>query len=230
MKSKLKPNPKTAATNAVLFKSLRQLETLGDETGAIQVRKRIAEFNIGLVYWYANRYRRAVSGGRMETEDLVGAGVIGIMKAIDRFDTSLGYAFSTYARHWIRSHIDREAEKVNVVHVHHGWLPKGAAVSLDAPIGKNEGGNFTRHEVISGLSEDPEAVVSQRNEVAVIGRVCNLVGEQMGDRAAVAMSKRFVHSKTYREIASDEGVTKQCVHLREKQFVEKVRRELRKTG
>lgn len=51
------------------------------------------EGNIGLVHAIANRFR----GRGVEYEDLFQNGCVGLIKAVDNFDESKGYAFSTYA-------------------------------------------------------------------------------------------------------------------------------------
>lgn len=56
-------------------------------------RERQIQENIGLVHTVANRFR----GRGMEYDDLFQSGCVGLIKAVDRFDPSLGYAFSTYA-------------------------------------------------------------------------------------------------------------------------------------
>ncbi|MFH2033495.1 MAG: sigma-70 family RNA polymerase sigma factor [Candidatus Margulisiibacteriota bacterium] len=46
------------------------------------------------------------------TQDLIQAGVIGLMEAINKFDPSRGLSFSTYAPHWIFHHINQEIAKI----------------------------------------------------------------------------------------------------------------------
>ena len=58
-----------------------------------KTRERIADENMGLVYSIANRFK----GRGIEYDDLVGAGCVGLVKAIDRFDNDRGLCFSTYA-------------------------------------------------------------------------------------------------------------------------------------
>ncbi len=58
-----------------------------------KTRDSIADENMGLVYSIANRFK----GRGIEYDDLVGAGCVGLVKAIDRFDESRGLCFSTYA-------------------------------------------------------------------------------------------------------------------------------------
>ena len=57
--------------------------------------------NIKLAHKIASRYLNYL-GNTHSFEDLVSEGVLGLIKAIERFNPSLGYKFSTYATYWIR--------------------------------------------------------------------------------------------------------------------------------
>ncbi len=66
-------------------------------------RSRMIEENIGLVHSIASRF----TGRGVEYEDLFQTGCIGLIKAVDNFDASLGYRFSTYAVPVIMGEIKR---------------------------------------------------------------------------------------------------------------------------
>lgn len=66
-------------------------------------RKKMIEDNIGLVHAVANRFR----GRGAEYDDLFQSGCIGLIKAVDHFDPSRGFAFSTYAVPVIMGEIKR---------------------------------------------------------------------------------------------------------------------------
>lgn len=73
------------------------------ELGNGEARKRLAESNLRLVVSIAKRY----VGRGMQFLDLIQEGNLGLIKAVEKFDYTKGYKFSTYATWWIRQAITR---------------------------------------------------------------------------------------------------------------------------
>jgi RNA polymerase primary sigma factor len=86
----------------------------GVQRGDERAREQLAVANLRLVVSIAKRHK----GCGMPLLDLIQEGNIGLMKAIEKFDPSRGYKFSTYATWWIRQAITRAiADKARTIRI-----------------------------------------------------------------------------------------------------------------
>ena len=132
----------------------RRIKDEGDE----DAREQLINSNLRLVVYIAKQYKNAYIG----IEDLVAEGNLGLISAVDKYDYTYGYRFSTCATPWIKQAILK------------ALTDKGRPVRLPAHIYQqitqmkkftdtflvNNGREPTRAEIAKGLGLDEEKVDS----------------------------------------------------------------------
>jgi RNA polymerase sigma-B factor len=104
----------------------RRLAELPDCPERDRTRARLVEQHLPLVRYFARRY----SGRGEPMDDLLQAGSLGLVKAVDRFDPARGLEFSTYAAPTILGEIRRHfRDRTWSVHVHRGLQELTAEVT-----------------------------------------------------------------------------------------------------
>jgi RNA polymerase sigma factor (sigma-70 family) len=131
-----------------------------------KVRNQLVEKNQALVSYMINKYYNKAEHKKIK-EDLVQEGIIGLMSAIDGFDQSLGFRFSTYSTWWIRQAINTYlADTEPTIHVPthirtaQNKLLKNMSLS-GQPFGKDFNGRF--YEESKALDYTPKMVNSIRS-------------------------------------------------------------------
>ncbi len=125
--------------------------------GDLNARSRIVEENTGLVRSAVKRFL----GRGYEAEDLYQIGCMGLLKAVERFDTKFGVRFSTYAVPMIIGEIKRFIRDDGMIKVSRGLkeLAMRAASAREILIREN-GAEPTVNEIAARLNVSPEELAA----------------------------------------------------------------------
>lgn len=194
-----------------------ELEKLanGDES----VRQLLVERNLRLVVYIAKKFENTGIG----IEDLVSIGTIGLMKAINTYDTSKNIKLATYASRCIENEILMYLRRSNKMKVE---------VSIDEPLNQDGDGNELLLSDILGTDPD---TTSRRLEDEVDKTLLRTSIAKLNNREKNIMELRFGFitgkEKTQKEVADMLGISQSYISRLEKKIINKMRKEiLSKTG
>ncbi len=178
----LKPKRATA-------KSIARVQVLLEE--AQRSRSTIVDSNLRLVLSLARKF----SNSDLEFEDLVSEGSLILVKAVDKFDYSRGFRFSTYATHSIQRHFYRRW-KTN--------QRRGNLIQVSSP------------EILAELVPTDEPAEDDTLDIAQLTPIMQLMAGELDEREQHIVLERFGLgptgvAQTLRSLAADLGISKERV-------------------
>ena len=190
--SNLFPEPLTAQEEKIYLEQLKS----GDE----EARNILIERNLRLVAHVVKKYANT----KVEQDDLISIGTIGLIKGINSFNVEKGSKLSTYVSRCIDNEILmylRSTKKLN------------AEVYLNEPIGKDKDDNVvTLQEVLENNDRNIEEEVDLKMKIK---KLYKKMGEVLKDRERTMIELRFGldghKPKTQHEIADMMGISRSYV-------------------
>jgi RNA polymerase primary sigma factor len=162
----------TAADEVELSKRIEQ--------GDLDAKERMINSNLRLVVSIAKKYQ----GQELSLLDLIQEGILGLIRAAEKFDWRKGYKFSTYATFWIRQAIQRglaNRSRTIRIPVHIGQRERKivrAERELSAKLGRDP----TDEEVARAAELSPDQVEEVRDAARTVTSLDRPLGDD-GDTA-----------------------------------------------
>ena len=187
--------------------------------GDKETKQLLVERNLRLVVYIAKKFENTGTG----IEDLISIGTIGLMKAINTYDTSKNIKLATYASRCIENEILMYLSRTNKI--------KGE-ISIDEPLNQDGDGNELLLSDILGTDSDS---ISRRLEDEVDKKLLKVAISKLNTREKNIMELRFGFitgdEKTQKEVADMLGISQSYISRLEKKIINKMKKEiLSKTG
>lgn len=199
---------------------------------ADEARRQFIEANVRLVLSLARRVRLPAHHDR---DDVIQDGMIGLERAVDRFDHTKGFKFSTYAAWWIRQAMQRGLEQTaTTVRIPEHQraalrvalrardadgtpLPDelarlerlGAPDSLDRPIGDDHASPLG--SIVVAPDEDPAESIERRVAADAVDELLGELEPDLADAIARRFGLRGYEPSTYARIAAALGRNEETV-------------------
>ncbi len=180
------------------------------------VKALLIEHNLRLVVYIARKFDNT----GVDVEDLISIGTVGLIKAVNSFDSDKNIKLATYASRCIENEILMHLRRV---------VRLRAEVSLDEPLNVDADGN----ELVMAdiLGTDPDEVYKELESEAE----CKLLNEallRLNKRERVIMQMRFglggANEKTQKEVADLLGISQSYISRLEKKIIYRLKRDISK--
>ena len=189
------------------------IEQLSKEE-SIEVRQKLVERNLRLVVYIAKKFENTGIG----IEDLISIGTIGLMKAVNTFNSDKKIKLATYASRCIENEILMYLRKNSKI--------KGE-ISLDEPLNKDGDGNELLLSDILGTEPD---TTSRNIEDEVDKSLLRASILKLNKREKDIMEMRFGFKtgkeKTQKEVADELGISQSYISRLEKKIIHKMKKDI----
>src|SRR3954447_17435104 len=160
------------------------------ERGDLEAKERLINSNLRLVVSNARRYMRQ----DLNLLDLIQEGILGLIRASEKFDWRKGYKFSTYATFWIRQAIQRALEsKERTIRVPNQVAQRERKVMrIERELATKLGRDPTTEEIAKEAELEP----AQVEEIRDLTRVVTSLDRPVGDEDASALGEFIEDERT----------------------------------
>ena len=194
----------------------KMLENLEGGEHQEEARKRLIEHNLRLVVYIAKKFDNTGVG----VEDLISIGTIGLIKAINTFNSGKNIKLATYASRCIENEILMYLRRNSKLRME---------VSIDEPLNVDWDGNELLLSDVLGTEDD---VISRKMEdeveITLLGKAINKLSprEQMIIKLRFGLNNADGKEKTQKEVADLLGISQSYISRLEKRIMKRLKKEI----
>lgn len=183
--------------------------------GNNEARQILVERNLRLVVYIAKKFENT----GMDLEDLISIGTIGLMKAVNTFNSGKNIKLATYASRCIENEILMQLRRRSRIK---------NEVSIDEPLNKDSDGNELLLSDILGTDND---ITSKGIEDEVDKNLLKIAINKLNKREKEIMCLRFGIDtdgleKTQKEVADIMGISQSYISRLEKKIIKKMKKDI----
>ena len=146
------------------------------ERGDLAAKERLVNSNLRLVVANAKRYQ----GQGLSLLDLIQEGILGLIRATEKFDWRRGYKFSTYATFWIRQAMQRALDtKARTIRIPHDLAQRERKIArVERELAAALGREPSDEEIAARADMDPAELARVREAARAVTSLDRPVGEE----------------------------------------------------
>ena len=186
------------------------------DSGDEAARRLLIEHNLRLVVYIAKRFENT----GLNIEDLISIGTIGLIKAVNTFNSGKNIKLATYASRCIENEILMHLRKINA---------QRTEVSFDEPLNTDWDGNELLLSDILGTDEDETyRELEDDAERQMLMSAINSLDER--ERLIIMLRFGLADGKEYtqKEVADSLGISQSYISRIEKRIIDQLRREMQR--
>lgn len=204
-----KQNSNGSNSNNYLLLSRAKIKVL--QNRALKIKEKFIKSNLRFVIDLANRYQTR----GLPLSDLIQEGNIGLMKAVEKFDHTKGFKFSTYSAWWIHQSLSRAI------------MEQTKTISIPVYLQEQSSVVYKAKAKIEHNREKPAEIEEIAKEVGISKEVVKTILRGKDMTVPLEISAIDQDSKTFLDIVPDPKSKKADYYLAQNSMMKRVKKSLR---
>lgn len=184
------------------------------ENGDNNAKQKLIEHNLRLVVYVAKKF----SSTDIDVEDLISIGSLGLIKAVNTYNSGKNIKLATYASKCIENEILMYLRKVS---------RQKQVVSLDEPLNVDGDGNeLILSDLLPSEDNNPIECVEKNTEKEILWRIINKLNKREKEIMVLRFGLGGGEELTQKEVADSLGISQSYISRLEKKIVVRIRKEI----